>query len=104
MRPICDSLIVKAISAAEVSAENDTVISALDIIRTRQVILGLTSNFPGSRLWQFTNSDYVFPIPSRPFQFEKTRSYTNITSNKVDQNFIGIKLGDLNGSWNHIIP
>jgi hypothetical protein len=89
----------KIIAAAEVSADADTVITTQDIVHMRSLILGNTSSFPGNRLWQFVSSDYIFTDTMHPFPFNKTRTYTNIISSQSNQNFIGIKLGDVNGSW-----
>ena len=65
----------------------------------RSLILANTTAFPGNRLWQFVSSDYLFPDTQHPFSFDKSRIYTNIISNQPNQNFIGIKLGDVNESW-----
>ncbi len=89
----------KIIAAAEVNAEGDTVITTQDIVHLRSLILGNSTALPGNRLWQFVSSDYIFTDTTHPFPFNKTRSYTNIISNQSNQNFIGIKLGDVNGSW-----
>ncbi len=89
----------KIIAAAEVSADGDTVITTQDIVHLRSLILGNSTALPGNRLWQFVSSDYVFTDNTHPFPFNKTRSYTNIISSQSNQNFIGIKLGDVNESW-----
>ena len=93
----------KIIAAAEVNAEADTVVTTQDIVLIRSLILSKTTTFPGNRLWQFVSSDYLFPDSSHPFSFDKTRTYTNIISNQSNQNFIGIKLGDVNKSWEGVV-
>ena len=94
----------KIIAAAEVSADGDTTITTQDILFTRSLILGNITSFPTNRLWQFVSSDYVFPDTQHPFPFPSTRTYTNITITQTNQNFIGIKLGDVNGSWDGNVP
>jgi len=89
----------KIIAAAEVSANGDTVITTQDIVHLRSLILGNSTALPGNRLWQFVSSDYIFTDTMHPFPFNKTRTYTNIISSQSNQNFIGIKLGDVNESW-----
>ncbi len=90
------------IIAADVGGNNS--VSTLDILLERTMILGMISSFPNGRLWEFVNSDYVFPDAATPFPFEKARTYTNVTSDQMNQNFIGIKLGDVNDSWDEQIP
>ena len=57
-----------------------------------------TTSFPGNKLWAFVNSSYTFPVPTNPFPYENSRSYSSASA-AVDQNFIGMKLGDVNNSW-----
>ncbi len=94
----------KIIAAAECNAAGDTLVSTADILLTRQLILGSANSYPTNRLWQFIPSDYVFPDATNPFPFPTTRTYTNITTNQTGQDFIGIKLGDVNGSWDANTP
>lgn len=74
-------------------------ISTLDIVLARALILQTETSFPGGDLWSFVNSDYVFADPASPWPFELTRSYSS-ASELEDQDFVGIKLGDVNNSWN----
>lgn len=75
-------------------------VSTLDIIHIRTVILQIAQSFPNGRLWAFVNSDFIISDSLDPFPYDDFRQYINISSNKTEQNFIGIKLGDVNGSWN----
>jgi flagellar hook assembly protein FlgD len=59
----------------------------------------MNSNFPSNEIWKFVNSDYVFGNPQQPFPYENSRSYSS-AANLTDQNFVAIKLGDVNNSWN----
>ncbi len=70
-----------------------------DILQIRSLILGNTLIYPSGKLWQFIKSDYAFSDPLHPFTFDKTRTYDNLTTNQANQNFIGVKLGDVNESW-----
>ncbi len=74
-------------------------ISSLDMIELRRIILMIDSEFSAGDSWTFVDADYVFPNPSNPFAttFPTTANINNLTSNQII-NFIGIKLGDLNGS------
>lgn len=90
------------IIAADVNGSGT--VSTLDIVLMRAFILGVATSFPGNKLWQFVNSDYVFPNPANPFPYENSRVLSNVSQSQPNQNFIGIKLGDVNGSWNENIP
>jgi hypothetical protein len=90
------------IIAADVNAS--ATVSTMDILLIRSVILAIKSSFPNDRLWEFASSDFVFDDPAEPFPFENTRTYNNISQSFADQNFYGIKLGDVNNSWDETIP
>jgi len=75
-------------------------VSTLDIIHIRTVILQIAQSFPNGNLWAFVNSDFVIADSLDPFPFDDFRGYINISSNQTGQDFIGIKLGDVNESWN----
>lgn len=82
--------------AADVNLNNE--ITTLDLVLIQQLILGNSSSFPNGRLWNFVPTDYVFPNPQNPWGFDTDRNYVN-TSTLSGQDLIGIKLGDVNGSW-----
>jgi len=86
------------IIAADVN--NSRTVTTLDIILIRSVILQVNLTFPNGRLWAFVSSDFNFANPLSPFPYDNYRSYTNISSNQINQDFIGVKLGDVNNSWN----
>jgi hypothetical protein len=94
--------------AADVNG--DKLVNATDVLRIKRLILGTDTTFTkGSgvnkldRLWEFVDSAYVFPDTTNPFPFKDSISFTNLTSNKTNQTFIGVKLGDVNDSWNAAI-
>jgi len=88
--------------AADVNVNNT--VSTTDIVLTRAVILRTTSAFPNNRLWSFVRSDYVFPDPLNPFQYDNNQTYNNISNDQTAQNFISLKLGDVNNSWDPSTP
>ena len=83
--------------AADVNQSGN--ISNMDILLIKSLILQMNSNFPSNEIWKFVNSDYVFSNPQQPFPYENSRSYSSV-ANLTDQNFVAIKLGDVNNSWN----
>ena len=50
-------------------------------------------------IWTFIPEDFVFIDPLNPWPFE-TRRYFSSPSPSIDQDFVGVKLGDVNNSWN----
>ncbi|MCX6210066.1 MAG: cohesin domain-containing protein [Bacteroidetes bacterium] len=91
--------------AADVNGDKN--INATDVLRIKRLILGTDTTFTkGSgankvdRLWEFVDSAYQFPDTTNPFPFKDSIVFTNLTSSKINQTFIGVKLGDVNYDWN----
>ncbi len=84
--------------------DGNKAINSVDVLRMKRLILGtdttFTSSTKGNRLWEFVDSAYQFPDTTNPFPFKDSISFTNLTSNKTNQTFIGVKLGDVNYDWN----
>lgn len=76
-------------------------LAGVDVTRVTRLILGTTNTFPIG-LWRFVPANYVFPNTNAPWGAPTNWSYTNLSGN-VTQDFIGIKLGDLNGSWTNSV-
>ncbi|MEY4905843.1 MAG: hypothetical protein RLZZ292_3658 [Bacteroidota bacterium] len=82
--------------AADVN--NSKTITAADLVELQKVILGIQPTFGNARFWRFIDKRYVFPNPKNPWatplperaQFSTLQQDTSI-------NFIGFKMGDLNG-------
>ncbi|MCX6210909.1 MAG: dockerin type I domain-containing protein [Bacteroidetes bacterium] len=87
--------------------DGNKVINSVDVLRMKRLILGTDTTFTKTvgtvktdRLWEFVDSAYVFPDTTNPFPFKDSISFTNLTSNKINQTFIGVKLGDVTYDWN----
>ena len=94
------------IIAADVNGDGK--VTALDIVYMKRLILGIDTTFTNTttkqnRLWAFVDSSYKFADSTNPFPFKDSISYTNLNANKINQTFIGIKLGDVNWDWNPAI-
>ena len=83
--------------AADVN--NSTSISTLDLLFIQQLILQVSSSYPSNNLWKFYDSDFIFPEPNFPYNSPQHRVVSSNT-NLFNQDFIGVKLGDVNNSWN----
>ncbi|KAA3632169.1 MAG: hypothetical protein DWQ02_15160 [Bacteroidetes bacterium] len=84
--------------AADVN--NSGSISISDVIQLRKLILGNLEALPDNSSWRFIDASYVFPNPSSPWvvPFPEEIKINNISEDEFHLNFIGIKIGDVNGS------
>lgn len=75
-------------------------VTVLDAIHMRKLILGQYSTFPNSPSWRFVPADYTFPVPTNPWheEFPTNTVFAPLTADVSGINFIGIKMGDVNGS------
>lgn len=76
----------------------DVVINALDMFIIQQIINRQRSDFNG-QLYAFIPNDYIFPNPNNPFPYPTDRQYTNLTVDQANEDYIGVKLGDVNNTW-----
>lgn len=88
------------IIAADVN--NDGNVNTIDMVFVQKIILLLDPTFPNNTSWRFVPTAFNFPNPSDPFSnpFPESIFYTPILTNMQDQNFVAIKIGDVNGSAN----
>jgi hypothetical protein len=84
--------------AADVNKSGN--VSALDILFIKRLILGLDNSFPGNRLWAFVDTSSANFNPYTPFLYKDSVSLVGLRSNQPNQNFVGVKLGDVNFDWN----
>lgn len=84
--------------AADVN--NSHSISTADIIALRRLILHVDDTLTNNPSWRFIPESYVFPDPNNPWVevFPETALLSNIGAGYTQVNFIGIKIGDVNGS------
>ena len=82
--------------AADVNSDES--ISALDIITLRNVILGLSRRFANNTSWRFVDASQIFSDIQNPWPFNETIQIDNLSQAMIDQNFIGAKIGDVNGT------
>ncbi len=79
--------------------DNNGYISTADIVELRKMILYQQTDFSNNESWKFVRKTYVFENPSNPFQeLLPSTSYVSALSSNTQFDFVGIKIGDLNGS------
>ncbi len=82
--------------AADVNGSGD--VNGTDLVLIQRLILAYTNSFPAG-LWRFVPADYVFPDPQNPWDAPSSVWTTNLVTDAISQNFVAIKLGDVNDSW-----
>ena len=84
--------------AADVN--NSGTITTFDIVELRKLILFINTEFPDNQSWRFVEEAYDFPLSSDPFAntWPEVYNINDLSSNLLDVNFMGIKIGDINGS------
>lgn len=80
-------------------ANNDHKISATDLVNLRKLILGVIDKLPNAESWKFVDKNQVFPDPQIPFPYQQVLEYSAVENNVSNANFIAVKTGDVNGSY-----
>ena len=75
-------------------------ITTFDIVEIRKLVLGIYTELPNNTSWRFVDKAYSFPTPSNPFQtvFPESISMVDIMTNQMSQDFVGVKIGDVNNT------
>ena len=82
-------------------ANNSGSVSTTDLIDLRKVILTLQDTFTSNTSWRFVPNDYVFIDPLNPLLEDFPEALDlNYFSEDTQIDFVGIKVGDVNGSAN----
>jgi len=83
-------------------ADNNNSISANDLFQLRKLILGVQDELTGTESWTFVNDDYIFNNPQNPWLAGDESLYTiklrNHDSDEMHNDFVAIKIGDVNGT------
>lgn len=83
--------------AADINKSNS--ISSADMVEVRKLILGLIPGFTNNTSWRFIDAAYTFPEPNNPWATPFPERYEiNGLNQNMDINFIGVKIGDINGN------
>jgi hypothetical protein len=84
-------------------ANNSNSITTFDVVELRKLILGIYTDLPTNTSWRFVDKSFVFPNPGNPFQtqFPETKLIADIQSNHLAEDFVSVKVGDVNGT---VIP
>lgn len=94
-----DNFIVTPYQHIAADVSQDGYISILDVIMIRRLVLGITTDFNGVQ-YKFMPSNHTFPVHWSTYP--NSLSYTNV-QNSINQDYIGVKLGDVDGNWNNTL-
>jgi hypothetical protein len=75
-------------------------ITTFDIVEIRKLILGIYTELPNNTSWRFVDKSFSFPNVTNPFQtaFPEVINIANATIPQLNQDFTGVKIGDVNGN------
>ncbi len=81
-------------------ANNSRSITTFDMLELRKLILGLYTKLPAVPSWRFVPADFEFPDTINPLKtgFLETIGFTGVQAERLSENFIAIKVGDVNGN------
>jgi hypothetical protein len=79
---------------------NSETITTLDMIQLRKLILNIDTEFANNTSWRFVNADFAFPVANNPWftAFPEVASVNNLPEAELTADFVGVKIGDVNGS------
>ena len=83
--------------AADVSGNQE--VSIVDIIVMRRMILGIVDEWNDGVEWKFVDANTSFFDPAKPWPFDRVIEDANAGSSSCDNDFIGIKIGDVDNSF-----
>jgi len=75
-------------------------VTTFDIVEIRKLILGIYTDLPNNDSWRFVDHSFVFPNPNNPFEtvFRESISVADAISSFMHEDFMGVKIGDVNYS------
>lgn len=75
-------------------------LTTFDVVELRKLILGIYNDLPNNTSWRFVAKNFAFPNPANPFQtpFPESRQLANLQSNMLQEDFVAVKIGDVNGN------
>lgn len=79
--------------------DNNQRVNTFDILAIQRTILFIDTAFIHSPSWRFIDADYTFDDPTDPFAspFPEIILINNLQQDMLDANFVGVKIGDING-------
>ena len=76
----------------------DQRVSSIDLVQLRSLLLGITLDFPDNDSWRFVDPEQTWANHLDPFPFTEEIIIEHLDDNMADQNFLGVKIGDVSGN------
>lgn len=76
-------------------------VTAFDLVQLRQLILNIIPNFPNNTSWRFVDMTLEFESMEAAMQLvqqDEEQTIRNLSGDRLDMDFLGVKIGDINGS------
>ena len=73
-------------------------VSTADLVHVRKLLLGKSVDFPIGKSWTFIDAQQTWENNLKPFPYTEKLSISTPEEDKIDMNFIGVKMGDVNAS------
>jgi hypothetical protein len=79
-------------------ANKSNTITTFDIVEIRKLILGIYTELPNNTSWRFVDKSQAFANPQNPFAetIRESISLQQVFANQFEQDFVGVKVGDIN--------
>ena len=77
---------------------NDLNVSATDLLGLRKLILGIYDELPSNDSWRFVDASQTLDVQTALDEFNEVISIASLETNLSDENFVAVKIGDVNGS------
>ncbi|MBK8517905.1 MAG: HYR domain-containing protein [Saprospiraceae bacterium] len=84
------------IIAADIN--NSQSVTAADLVELRKMVLGIQTEFTNNTSWRFVDALYKFNDLVYPWPYAENLHYEGLEKNMTQSDFIGVKIGDVNGS------
>ncbi len=79
-------------------ANGDGRLSAVDLVELKRLILGVSEGLDKTGAWSFIKADQEFIDDTNPWPFTKAIAISDLQAHHLTEDFIGIKIGDVNAS------
>ena len=77
---------------------NDEVTNGLDLIQLRKFVLGSVDTFYNNTSWRFVSAEQILSDTLHPYPLEEVRYVNDISDMNRENDFIGVKIGDVDNS------
>ena len=76
---------------------NDKLITAIDLIELRKLILGIYPELPNNGSWKTVDASQELTLIN-PWIYNESLNINDLNSNMTEEDFIGVKVGDVNNT------